>query len=486
MKKPSSSPLLLFASSPFLLLLSLALILLLTACGPAAQGDTTPNTALEPTTLAESTPVESLPTDTVLPTDALPAPTDAPVEATALPTESPSVLPTDTPLALPTEAVSQLQIALVNAATDLLLWQETGPTLTPLVPAAGAIDARLSDDGTMIAYRKDIDYGEQELWVVNTDGSNNRLLLSVDALAGLDPDALGVLMYLYEWIPNTHTLAFNTVEYVEAPGLFLNDDLHFFDVDFNELTTQLTAGTGGNFVFSPDGKQYALIRQNFDTGFNTISLLNTDGTNIRNDVLTYPYVLTYSEANYYAQPVWAADSASLRVAIPPQDALGEPGSFTILWDIPTDGSPAVQLHEVVTQPLAGVQFSPDLSRIAYTRLPNPDDYTTTELVLARADGSDETVFATGNFFFLTWAPDSIHFVYVNNDLQATFLGDTDGNSTALTSFPTVWNITWIDATRFLFTTQTDTGQQLHLATLGADSTVLLEQPDSAPFYDFDN
>ena len=462
----------------------LLLIFLLSAWSPSQPARTTaPDILPTPSSPVENLPTSVPPTPTTAltslpPTDTLQPPTDTVV--------SPTPTPTSLPPTLPPSALDLLQVAFINASTDIVLWKESDSSFTTLVGAANAIDLRLSDDGTMVAYRKDINFGQQELWVVNTDGSNNRLLLSVEALAALDPYALGVLMYLYEWIPNTHTLAFNTVEYVEAPGLFLNDDLHFFDVDANALTTQLTAGSGGNFVFSPDGAQYALIRQNFDTGFNTISLLNTDGTNIRNDVLTYPYVLTYSEANYYAQPVWSPDSTFLRVAIPPQDALGEPDSLTLLWDIPTDGSPAVQLHEVVTQPLAWVQFSPDLSRIAYTRLPTPDDYTTTELVLARADGSDETVFATGNFFFLTWAPDSIHFVYVNNDLQATFLGDTDGNSTALTSFPSVWNITWIDATRFLFTTQTDTGQQLHLGTLGEPSTLLLEQPDSAPFYDFDN
>ena len=50
----------------------------------------------------------------------------------------------------------------------------------------------------------------------------------------------------------------------------------------------------------------------------TIRLVNADGSE-RREAFTYTPVVTRSEFQYYAQPVWAPDSDCLRVAIPPAD-----------------------------------------------------------------------------------------------------------------------------------------------------------------------
>lgn len=444
--------------------LLLSLFILLAACGPAQPGELLPQ---EPT-IAATTPDE-------------PPATDAP----PAPTATPEPLSTSTPLPTPTEVPPQLQIALVNAAGDLLLWQESDSSLAPILTASDALDVRISDDGALIAFRKDVGTGQQEVWVVNTDGTNARLLLGVDALRALDPAAQGVMIYQYEWIPGTHTLAFNTIEYIEAPGQFLNDDLHFLHADTGELTPQLPSGEGGNFVFSPDGQQYALIGFDTEEGVGTVSLYNTDGSNVRLNVLTYPYILTYSEYQYYAQPVWSLDSTFLRVAIPPQDSLGEPEAATLLYEIPTDGTLAAQLGEVLTQPLVGVHYSPDLNRIAYTRLPDPNDFLNAELVIANAGGGEQTVYAIGNLFFQGWSPDSQHFVFEDNALQQTFLGTIGSGNTLFTDFPRVWNVTWLDETRFLFSLQAGSGWQLYLGTLGQPSVLLTDLADGLVQYDFD-
>ena len=461
----SFSPLLLFSFSP-LLLLSLSL-LLLAACTPAQPVEPT-----APDALPSPASTESLPTE-IPPTDTLPAPA------------SPTPLPPVTPTPLSPATSSALQIAFTNAAADIVLWQEPDNTLIPLVPASGAVDIRLSDDGTMLAYRKSIDTGQQEIWAVNTDGTGHRMLLSVDDLRALDPDALGVTPYQFEWIPGTHTLAFNTLQYVEGPGLFLYDELHFLEVDPNEptnqLTTQLPPGSGGNFVFSPDGLQYALVKPE------SISLLNTDGTNIRSDVLTYPYVLTYSEYQYYAEPVWSPDSTFLRVAIPPQEPLGAPAAPTTLWEIPTDGSPAIQTGAVLAQPffVDPVRFSPDLSHVAYTRLIDPDDFVNAELVIANADGSGEVVYETGNLFFTGWAPDSQHFVFENGAVPETYLGQTGGDYAPLTDIPYTRDVYWVDDMQFFFIAQSGEGWQIRLGAVGEASTVIADLPGAFPGFDFD-
>jgi hypothetical protein len=92
--------------------------------------------------------------------------------------------------------------------------------------------------------------------------------------------------------------------------------------------TLLPHGQGGEFIYSPNGQEIAISTAT------SISLVHTDGTN-RREVLTYPMVATYSEYSFYAMPIWAADSSSLRVAIPPADPLGEPRQPTTLWTIPS-------------------------------------------------------------------------------------------------------------------------------------------------------
>ena len=465
-----------------LLPLLLSLSLLLAACTPATQEPAT-DVLIGPDVLIGLLPTPSS-SPKIFPTPAPSTPTSALSDIT--PTDTP-LAPTDTPEPTPSpvpESVGTsgpLQIAFINNSTDIVLWKESDQSFTTLVGASGAIDVRLSDDGTILTYRTEITFGQQELWAVNTDGTNPRMLLGVDNLRAFDPDALGVTIHQYEWIPGTHTLAFNTIQTIEGPGLFLYDDLHFLDVDTADLTTILTPGSGGNFLFSPDGQQYALIQPE------SISLLNTDGSNIRNDVLTYPYVLTYSEYEYYAKPVWSPDSTFLRVAIPPQNSLDDLTAPTTLWHIPTDGSSAVQTGAVNAQPffIDPVQFSPDLFRLAYTRLPNPDDFQTVELVITNPDSSNEVVYATGNLFFIGWAPDSQHFVFENTELQETYLGTVGGNFSLLTDIPYARDVTWIDEPRYLFSTQSATGWQFRLSTLGAGSTVIIEQPGMSS-YDFDN
>lgn len=455
--------------------------LLLAACGPAPAAPSPTN--------VPPTPTLEAPTD--LPPTELP-PTDVP------PTEIPptDVPPTDLPQDTPTPTTEEipalpprdyLQVAFLNNATDLLLWGEPDATVTTLLPATRAKDVRLSDDGILIAYRVELDVDQQELWVINADGTNARQLLSVDALRALEPAALGTLINQYEWIPGTHTIAFNTSEFIQAPGQFLNMDLQFINADTGELSTQLTAGTGGNFVFSPDGLQYALIGLDNDAGVGTISVLNTDGTNLRRNMLTYPYVLTYSEYNYFAQPVWSPDSTFLRVAIPPHDSLGDPTAPTLLWHIPANGTNGFQMGTVVTQPffIGGVAYAPDLNHIAFSRLTNPDDYLSAELVIAKADGSDDNVYATGNLFFTGWAPDSRHFSYEDSQLQETYLGGIGGAPTLLTDSPYVWNTTWLDNTRFLFSLQTDSGWEFRLGTVGAGSVLLTDLTDGFVQFDFD-
>jgi len=444
----------LFSSSPLLLFF----LILLAACSSPQQSEPP---ATEPASVTE-------------PTDVPPA-TPTPQETPEPPTETPEPTFTPTP-----EPIDLLQIVYIDADGNPTLWNEATGSIQ-LASMGDSANVRISDDGNLIAFVHDLSFSEQELWAVNADGSNLQMLMGAEDFQALDPAALGVKPYQVDWIPGTHVIAFNTVQQVDGPGLFLYDDLYFYDVDANDLSIQLTSGTGGNFVFSPDGLQYAVIQPE------TISLLNTDGANIREDVLTYPYVLTYSEYQYYAQPVWSSDSTFLRVAIPPQDSLSDPEAVTLIWEIPTDGTLGQQFAEIIAQPffVDPVHLSPDLTKIAFTRLPDPADFLNSELVIANSDGSNETVYAVGNLFISGWSLDSQQFIFEDSLLQETYLGSLDTTPTLLTDSPHVWNATWLDETRFIFSVQTDTGWELRLGTVGQPSVLLAELSDGIVQFDFD-
>ncbi len=183
----------------------------------------------------------------------------------------------------------------------------------------------------MIAYLRPADDFHLEMWAIDVDGENERKLVSVadlDAIGGgvRDPSALAINPYRFDWVPGTHQLAYNTHQVFQGPGLSLLNDLNLVEADTLQKTNLLLSGWGGEFFYSPDGSQIAIVQPD------KVILANADGSDYR-PVMNYPAVTTYSEYRYYASPVWAADGKSLRLALPPVDPLATPRQPTSLWRI---------------------------------------------------------------------------------------------------------------------------------------------------------
>ena len=107
------------------------------------------------------------------------------------------------------------------------------------------------------------------------------------------------------------------------------------DAESGEISLLLKAGEGGNFYYSPDGQQIALVTPE------DISLINANLSNRRGSVLEYIPVITYSEYLYYAEPAWSPDSSHLLVDIPPEDPMKQPPDSHSIFRIPADGSQPV-------------------------------------------------------------------------------------------------------------------------------------------------
>jgi hypothetical protein len=403
-------------------------------------------------------------------------------EPTSTDTSTPEPSPT---LSTPTAIPRVLQVVYIKDG-KVFFWKKEQVPLQ-LTTSGQAYEVKLSSDGVVAAFTRRVDDLHSELWAVNTDGSDERRLVSVADLDAMGAelqvkDLKAIAPYHFAWIPGTHTLAYNTREVFDGPGLLLTDDLRLVNTNTLEKYTFLPPGKGGEFSYSPDGSQIAISTTT------TISLIDADGSNRRSDLLVYDKVLTYSEYEYYAKPVWASDSSALRVAIPPKDALAQPPLPTILWEIPTDGSPAVQLGSVTGMPFfsAPVKFSPDLSHIAYLKLVDDPADNRHELHIADPDGSGDIVYDVATLLqFQAWAPDSSHFVFSIEDRGAFQLGEIGGNFTPLMDNPTdLQNLRWINQDSYLVLRNNNGVIEIRLNTLSGDSALIDTMGGTLPSYDF--
>ncbi len=399
----------------------------------------------------------------------------------APPSETPTNLPA--PTSTPTPEPSVLRVVYINGG-DVWLWTE-GVGDSQLTTGHNATDVRISDDGQVAVFTEQLPgYIFNGIWAVNTDGTNIRQLVTPADLnvMSTDPNAIGVEPYGRPWdfIPGTHTVAFNTSLTYNGPGLQIQDDLRLVDADTLTLTTLLNPGDGGIFAYSPDGSQIALVTPT------SISLINADGSNRRHNVLTFGSILTYSEYQYYPPPVWAMDSSFLRVAVPSVDPLA-PGATTAIWRLPLDGSPAVLTATLVTTPFFGneVMFSPDLTKLIYFQ-DDPAVMNSRHMHVANVDGSGDVLYHTGEIWLEGWAPDSARFVFALGDPLNLQLGQVGGGFIPLTDTPTAMNVAWIDNTRFLFASGGYGSWDVRLSPVGGPSFMVSPIMADIPQFDFDD
>jgi hypothetical protein len=375
---------------------------------------------------------------------------------------------------------------------NLQLWTEDGKL--KLTSSRDAYSPRISDDGQVVAFLRPVDDFHLELWAINTDGTNERRLVSIadlDTIGGgvRDPNAVAINPYHYEWVPalstpggkSPHVLAFNTQQVFQGPGLSLLDDLHLVNADDLEIRYLLLSGWGGEFVYSPEGKQIAI------TNPTSINLCQADGSNYRN-VLTYEAVNTYSEYRFYATPVWSHDGAFLRVAIPPKDPLAEIPLPTSLWTVPVDGSPSTQVGSVSAMPFfeQPVVFSPDLSRLVYFDEVGAPAENRRELHLAAYDGSGDWTYSEHSLLhFLGWSIDSTKFTFNAGEDQEAWIGSLDTPPVLFLLDPYgIVDLRWVDARNFLYLQQRIEGFEFYLAGLDGGAILLDSIPGSPPVYDF--
>jgi len=376
------------------------------------------------------------------------------------------------------EPPSFLRIAFVK---DGDVWYlEEGSAAVQITTLGDVVSVYLSSDGLVAAFIRQYDWNNEEIYAVNTDGTNVRPLVTLADFATmkLSKDILSAVPYRIDWAPGTHTLTFNTRMTLEGPGLFLGDGIRQVDADTGVITVLMAPGTAGDFYYSPDGSQIAITNADF------ISVVDADGTN-RRDLLTFPIVITYSEYNYYPPVIWSADSIFLRAPIPPANPLATPPDLTTIWHMPADGSPPISLSTLAKVPFFHdtVHLSPETSKIAYLTEVTPGAPPIVDLHIANADGSGDVIYDSGDRRIEAWSSDGEHFIFTEagHNPKVGRLGDPP---MPLTGITLMLNISWVDETRFLYLNRLSGSWELWLRELGTPGVLLASTTGDSIRYDF--
>jgi dipeptidyl aminopeptidase/acylaminoacyl peptidase len=361
------------------------------------------------------------------------------------------------------------------AENQIRLWTQ-GQTSVVLADAGGVSDVRLSDDGRVIAFMRGI-----ELWAVNSDGTGERALIDVEDLAAMvEPGDSGVRVHRVEWVPGTHVLAFNTREDLEI-GLLPFDDLHLVDADTLEHSVLLGRGEGGEFTYSPDGGQIAVVRSG------TLDLVDADGGNQRQG-MTYTPPVTYSEFQEVVWPVWSADSRSLRVLVPPPDPLAQPMQTSTVWTVHTDGRPPRLMQVIEAVPNGSGAFSPDLRYVAYLAPPEGEAPThgESDLLITDLEDGETVTYAHDVGTIYGWSPDSSRLAFLaRSPLPHALVGELgDAPVPVHGDLETASiDVRWLDSNRFLYTAITTQDRTLFLTEIGASNAVVAVVQGRSLVYD---
>jgi hypothetical protein len=309
-------------------ILSLGLAIVLAACAPSAQGPVPTTSAIAPGDIPDFIPT-----------------------VTAVPTANPSA---ESP-------AGSLVVAFVKDG-DIHLWEEaTGQSRT--VAKSGDVDrVTMSDDGQVIAFTRRAwagseleGYEQFALWAANSDGTNPREVIPTEFLRQhlnlTERDSSN--FYQLGWIPQTHQVIFSITKYIaQAEGMShaIPHGAYIVNLDSGSVTVLAEATENLRLAPSPDGTQFALLSPM------NLSFINSDGSNRRTDVLTYPEAgLT---GPLFPTGVWTEDSRAFILTGSFEKDPNRDISFAF-WRVPVDGSPAEALSAVMKSHPDSVTFSPE-------------------------------------------------------------------------------------------------------------------------------
>ena len=393
-----------------------------------------------------------------------PAPAGPALTPTEAPTRAPSPTWTFEPEPASFPRPSALHVAFLREG-NIWSWVAHEPQAAPLTHDGDANSIKVSTDGAIVAFVR----SDASIWAVNTDGTGERQLVSADDFAAMQPTDPGVSLHRFEWVPGTHILAYSTRLRTQVASP-LSGDLRLVDAHTLEQTVLLPPGVGGEFTYSPDGRQIAI------TTPNSIDVMdaNGDATDDRRDVFAYEPLVTDDGFQYYARPVWASDSSSLRVALPPSDLGAQPSDLTNLWHIAVDESAARLLGSIAVMPNSQPVFSPDLTHVAYLVGDG-------RLLVLDLDSGETVTYSSQADDIYGWSPDSqrVAFSVQPDPEPQAYIAQlgVDGVPAHNDATAASLDLSWVDAYHYLYTANSPQGWDVFLGEYGGFSTVVASGVD---------
>ncbi|MBN1438056.1 MAG: hypothetical protein JW929_01495 [Anaerolineales bacterium] len=402
-------------------------------------------------------------------------PTDAPTPE-ATPGVDPE--PTLTQTMMPTAALPHLRVAFISGGSP---WLVAPPAAAyPLSAQTGVDSVHISDDGQMVAYVRHSDYSHPgELRVVNYDASGDRVLLTsaqVGVLEALPAGATFVDLFQVKWIPGTHNLLVNTKANYDGPGLARFDDGFMINAETGALTTIFSAGNGGEYWPSPDGSKMVVSRAT------KIALANIDGSGFVDNLVTFPAIITYSEYQYYPEPVWKADSSQFGVVIASEDPLAPVTSGAIYLV-----NPATSVATLASTLTGNFFFpkavlSPILTHVGYVT-PTADPAVKDSHV-STLDGSFGLHLGTGSTGVDTFSPDGQHFTYYVGSGTSDYVGSLGGGTILIPGG--AMRLQWYNNTHFVYASGTIAGGwNIRTGDTGGGSSVIATPSGDRTMFDAD-
>ena len=387
------------------------------------------------------------------------------------------VVSTATPLSLPTESLStampspsvpSLPIGMIEVAFvkdgNIQVWDEATQQTRTIVNTGDVFSVTMSDDGQRIAFTRgswvgDVFDGYEQfaLWAMDRDGGNPRELISAQDLRQLinPSERESSNFFQLSWVPQSHQLIFSGTKYiVQAEGLShaVPQGVYLVDTDDGSITELAGAAEHLRFLPSPDGKQIALMSPS------DVDLINTDGSNKRQNILTYAEVgLT---GPLFPMAAWTKDSRAIVVTGSFERNPGHEVNFTI-WRIPSDGSSPEALTAITESNPNSVNFSPDGKSISFVQAidQQPSDIVgwSIKSLIPEAGPLALPYYGKKTFYAnLHWSPAGNAFAIKDQDLLQLCPNATDdsqvcGEPVHLGS-GIITKLEWIDPNRFLFET----------------------------------
>lgn len=351
-----------------------------------------------------------------------------------------------------------LTVAYIKAG-NVWLWTEAGGS-RQLTSSGDTVNPSVSEDGQVVAFVRN-----GELWAVNADGSDERVLVDAVFLASLippTPDGDTAEVNQHIWRPGSHTVYFNMLTVAGMIGYRIpRMDLYSVNADSpsGSLVNLEPEDMGGVPYFSPDGSVLALAQPT------KIIFLAVDGS-FYVEALTFPMVLTYSEWFYVPEVVWLPDSSGVRLVVPASDPLGDPTLPSTFWDVPVSGSPSVLTTFLAVPAFANFPYvSPNGDSVLYLM----ETGGMAQIHSINSGGADSFYvwYDPGTVGVTGWSPDSVHFTFWNPAPAQAGYGSIDTNMT-LGDSTMVQSLGWVDNSRFLY----QNGNELRLGNVSAASVLI--------------